>query len=459
MIITKKKRIIGNNLLITLILLVVISAIFFESIIPILTIAPFIIIFIVKLYKIYMYDLVIILLPVMFYIHIPFTINISMADFIMPFLFYRYFLYKSNDESKKEKKTMNIILKYGLILIWIMGISLINLVRILENALLLQAIASIAKIVICLAYAMITLKYLIRSGSHRFLKVWYYAGMGFCMLMIVGVVAYYNGIDLGLTFEGTFRATGTFEDPNLAASHLFLIFSFITAYCLKNKKYVRLIISILIIVGCILLTSSKGALVSFACGSVALFTILISKGNLKTVFKLAILYTVLFTTIILLYNKYEFVREILEPIFNRLEEFTGNVQEDHSLSHRAFLWNTALELGMKYPILGVGVEQFRPAASILTGTHIWNIVHNTYLTFWAETGILGLLAFLWLYINIFFRAIIKLKENKCIPLYLFSMCTIAVSMYSVSLQNFRVLWVFLAYLVYELYYLSDKEQC
>ena len=135
MIITKKKRIIGNNLLITLILLVVISAIFFESIIPILTIAPFIIIFIVKLYKIYMYDLVIILLPVMFYIHIPFTINISMADFIMPFLFYRYFLYKSNDESKKEKKTMNIILKYGLILIWIMGISLINLVRILENAL------------------------------------------------------------------------------------------------------------------------------------------------------------------------------------------------------------------------------------------------------------------------------------------------------------------------------------
>lgn len=451
-----KHNSIRSILLISLISLTIILAVFLESLLPLVVILPFIIIFIVKEYKINMYDLVIILLPIMFYIHIPFTINTSMADFVMPFLFYNYFAYKSNNEGEKERKAMNIILKYGLILIWIMGISLINLFMILENALLLQGIASIFKIVICLAYAMITLKYLIRNGSDRFLKVWYYAGIGFCILMMIGVVAYSKGIDLGLTFAGTFRATGTFEDPNLAASYLFLIFSFVTAYCLKNKKYVRLLISALIILVCILLTSSKGALVSFTCGSVVLFIISILKGDLKTVFKLAILYTVLFITIISLYNKYEFAREILEPIFSRLEEFTGNIQGDHSLSHRAFLWSTALELGMKYPILGVGVEQFRPAASILTGTYVWNIVHNTYLTFWAETGILGLLAFLWLPVTIVFRLIIKLKENKCIPLYLFSVCAIAVSMYSVSLQNFRVLWVFIAYLVYELYYFNDK---
>ena len=456
MIVEKKTKRMKNIFLLYLISCIVLLSNYFKSLLPIYIVSPLIIFFIIKLYKINLYDLIIILSPIMFYINIPFTINTSMADFVMPFLFYNYFAYKSNYEDEKEKKVMNIILKYGLILICIMVISLINLFMILEDALLFQGIASIAKIGICLAYAMVTLKYLIRNDSDRFLKVWYYAGMGFCMLMILGVVAYSKGVDLGLTFAGTFRATGTFEDPNLAASYLFLIFSFVTAYCLKNKKYARLLISTLIILGCILLTSSKGALVSFTCGSIAIFAILILKGDFKTLFKLVILYTFIFIIITLLYNKYEFVREILEPIFNRLQEFTGNIESDHSLSHRAFLWNTALELGMKYPILGVGVEQFRPAASILTGTNIWNIVHNTYLTFWAETGILGLLAFLWLPVSILFRAICKLKENKCIPLYLFSMCAIAVSMYSVSLQNFRVLWVFIAYLTYELYYLENK---
>lgn len=453
----KRNKVKINNLLIALILLVITLAISFKSIIPVMIISPFIVTFIVNLYKINMYDLITILLPVMFYIHVPFTINVSVSDFIMPFLFYNYFAYRSNYENETEKKAMNIILKYGLILIWIMGISLINLFMILNDALLFQAIASIAKIVICFMYAMITLKYLISNGSERFLKVWYYAGMGFCILMIVGVIAYSKGIDLGLTFAGTFRATGTFEDPNLAASYLFLIFSFVTTYCFKKKKYIRLLISILIIFICILLTSSKGALVSFTCTLVALVIISILKCDFKTVFKLVVMITILYITISLLYNKYEFIREMLEPIFTRLEEFTGNIQGDQSLSHRAFLWDTALELGMKYPILGVGVEQFRPTATILTGTNVWNIVHNTYLTFWAETGILGITAFLWLPINIFFRLIRQLEKNKCIPFYLFSVCAIAVSMYSVSLQNFRVLWVFISYLVYELYYLHNEN--
>ncbi|HAT4134359.1 O-antigen ligase family protein [Clostridium perfringens] len=428
-----------------------------NSLLPIVIFVIASILIFLKIYRVHLYNLIAILLPVMFYIHVPFTINTSMADFILPFLLWEYFTYKYHDI--REEKITNIILRYGFILMWVMGISLINIIR-LHDSLLIQGIAAIIKIGICLAYGIVTLKYLFDNGKEKFLKVWYYAGMGFAILMIVGVLAYYNGIDLGLTFAGTFRATGTFEDPNLAAAYLFLVFTFVTSYCLMNKKYFRLVISTLIIFTCILLTSSKGALVAFSFGSVALLIILIIRMDFKSLFKLVFLYIVIIFILVFLYNKYEFVRDIFEPIFNRLDEFTSNINGDHSLEHRKFLWNTALELGWKYPILGVGTEQFRPAASVFTNQNIWNIVHNTYLTFWAETGLVGLTAFLWLPIKIFFRTLKKINENKFTILYLFSMCSISVSMYSISLQNFRVLWVFLAYLLYDLYYLKyiDKKE-
>ena len=457
MAVIKSSRTISKIIVFMLIFISMLLYLLTNNLLPIVISGILSIIIVFKEYKIQMYDIIVIFLPVMFYIKVPFTINTSMADFILPFLLWKYFAYKSNNI--EEKKVINIILKYGLILMWVMGISLINAIR-LEDSLLIQGIVAIIKIGICLAYGMVTLKYLIDNGKLRFLKIWYYAGMGFAALMSIGVLAYYNGIDLGLTFAGTFRATGTFEDPNLAASYLFLVFTFITSYCLKSKKYIRLLISVLLILICVLLTSSKGALVSFSCASIALVIITIIRGDFKSLFKLVVLYATVIIVIVSLYNKYEFVREVFEPILNRLEEFTGNIQGDHSLEHRKFLWNTALALGEKYPILGVGVEQFRPAASAFTNQKIWNIVHNTYLTFWAETGIIGLGAFLWLPIKIFFRAIKKIKQNKYVSFYLFSICAISVSMYSISLQNFRVLWVFLAYLLYDLYYVeyNNKEE-
>ncbi len=72
---------------------------------------------------------------------------------------------------------------------------------------------------------------------------------------------------------------------------------------------------------------------------------------------------------------------------------------------RSDLWRIAWEMGVHHPVQGVGLENFIPLApqyvlhpGALTFIHLITekpvVVHNTYLQFFAETGIVGVLLFL-----------------------------------------------------------------
>lgn len=397
------------------------------------------------------YDFALILMPFMFYLNIGGAVNTSLADFIiliwgMQVLCNRF--RRRSADCLALRYTQKYMIKYSVIFMSIMMLSMVNLIR-WYDALLFQAILSIFKIFICFIYVLFTIDYIHRFGRERFLCIMAYNTLFFCMLMIVGVIAYTLGVDLGLTFSGTFRATGTFEDPNLAAAYLFIMMSFSFSYFTEKKKYILLAATVILVLSAVFLTSSKGALVAIVVGGTFVIVVNLLRGNIGVVFKLLCSYILVAIALLYLYRKVPFIQQVAEPVFNRLEEFTGNIQGDHSLAHREFLWKTAFDLGMTSPILGIGVEQFRPAASQYTGTNVWNIVHNTYLTFFCELGIVGFVAFFRLWIKNLWNHFMLLKKCKNSIFYLLSMLCVSVSMWSISLGNFRSLWVFMTFALYE----------
>lgn len=97
---------------------------------------------------------------------------------------------------------------------------------------------------------------------------------------------------------------------------------------------------------------------------------------------------------------------------------SGRVVTSNNL--RAQIWQTTLELGAKHPILGVGLGNFQNAFAELTLnrgnfpeyiTPMALTPHNIFLMFWLSTGILGLIAFIWLLVA-FFKEGLSKNDNQ-----------------------------------------------
>jgi O-antigen ligase len=80
------------------------------------------------------------------------------------------------------------------------------------------------------------------------------------------------------------------------------------------------------------------------------------------------------------------------------EVIEGRIAEKHTVDWRFMRWNIAISEGIQHPVFGIGVNNLRDVyGKILSNFHS---THNFFLTAFAETGILGLLAFLAVVISI-----------------------------------------------------------
>ena len=80
--------------------------------------------------------------------------------------------------------------------------------------------------------------------------------------------------------------------------------------------------------------------------------------------------------------------------------------DDPTLNHRYFLWNTAWQLILDRPIVGIGLDRFAHRAAGATGWErygAWH-AHNEYLNYWTEGGLLTLVGFLGMVISAFLRS-------------------------------------------------------
>lgn len=102
----------------------------------------------------------------------------------------------------------------------------------------------------------------------------------------------------------------------------------------------------------------------------------------------------------------------------------GRVSTSNNI--RWHIWETTIKLGKAHSLTGVGLGNFQNAfASFTNGWPNYNeyitpmafTPHNIFLMYWLTTGVLGLIAFIWL-IVIFLIETIKNRQKEYMPLIL-----------------------------------------
>ncbi len=221
-------------------------------------------------------------------------------------------------------------------------------------------------------------------------------------------------------FDG--RVIGVFGySPNYTA--LFLapisvaVFGYIFWFQAK-KSYLYATASILLLVIYILaiyFSGSRGGFLAVATG-LTVFLIAYYWSWIRTRISAKVIIAILILGAI--YTSWTF----LKPDFSVSPE-VGRMASSNNI--RWLIWDAALELGAKHPILGIGLGNFQNAFNELTKeranfpeyiTPMALTPHNLYLMFWLSVGILGIIGFIWVIIAFLKQVFKKFKSKEAVIL-------------------------------------------
>jgi len=215
------------------------------------------------------------------------------------------------------------------------------------------------------------------------------------------------GIDKNLWVQDVqSRVFSTLGQPNWLSAYLVAVLPLPIFLFIKKHKISHLLLSLLILFAIIFTKSQSG----IAATAITLLLILIHFSlHHKKIIHLTTLLT--FSIISIYLIKPHLITRPLNSL-NKINPFYSTTQEivqedlvnrknggSDSMVIRRVVWQGALNLGKKHPLLGTGVETFaysyyweRPAAHNLLSEwdFLYNKAHNEYLNFLATTGILGL---------------------------------------------------------------------
>ena len=191
--------------------------------------------------------------------------------------------------------------------------------------------------------------------------------------------------------EITFRVFSTFENPNLLAIFLVIVIPIALFLFLNTKKSIGKVYyaaSIVIFTACLALTFSRTGMLGLA----AAIIIFIMLMNIRYI-------------IFLLIGGVALIPFLPASIINRIKSMGLH---DSTVEYRFKIWETTMEMIRDNPITGVGygsstyMEVYR---DYLGRTKIVAHAHNTFLQIWAESGIVGIIAFLIFILQIYFNYI------------------------------------------------------
>ncbi|MCF7895054.1 MAG: hypothetical protein K9L69_02830 [Candidatus Omnitrophica bacterium] len=236
--------------------------------------------------------------------------------------------------------------------------------------------------------------------------------------------------DSSLTKEGIFyiadlikrrRVTSIFVNPNLFASYLAMVNIVIISLCfIQEKKIFKIILSLLLVMNCyaLWLTRSLAGLLSFILG-VFLFILFFSLKSGLNRLRYKKLLILLGGSLIVLF---------IVLFIKRLAYDSGTDRFFLSLRGRLEFWKTALKIIGNRPFQFTGLggfehlyRQYCPYAIAESRR-----AHNIFLQLWVETGLWGLLAFIWFFTALIYRGIRQLfKPQPCFKLYIFQAAGLA----------------------------------
>lgn len=234
----------------------------------------------------------------------------------------------------------------------------------------------------------------------------------------------YNGIHL-IPIPKTYAnlPVSTLGNPNFVAHYLNVVIPLALALLAVRKRIwerALLCAALAVTGGHMVLTQSRGGWLATGCGLLVLGYLSLRKKRIKwgmwlaTVVVVAALVSPAAEMVLdNVYlegedSLYDRVVQLAERSRERvLSSFEGN---DFSISQRRIIWSDTLDLIRAHPWLGVGpgnYELFLPAYRSVPRHRVWKELmgkrthvpyhaHNEYLEIWAESGLFGLAAALWL---------------------------------------------------------------
>lgn len=254
-------------------------------------------------------------------------------------------------------------------------------------------------------------------------------------------------------FGNGLRFLGTITDSNAAALYLsisFFVVIWFKNYIVYDKKFkIFLNITNIFIFVCIILTMSRGGIIGF-CGSLCIYIL----SNIKSFIKNIYLFPILICLALSIFyvDTIKFKNQFVNNFILRSQDVT---EEDGMLNIRLNLSLSAVDMGIDYPIVGVGrgnfslnskpylLERgadFEHQISFYEGM----VAHNTLAGIFAELGIIGLLIFLSIFCLMMYKLFkLNILDFRFKLLIISMWFGVFIQSMSISLENARVLWIML----------------
>lgn len=374
-------------------------------------------------YRISLAEAVVVAMPVMFYVPIAGRVNFSLADLIIPIAILKVLLdarYQIRDQTRVWLGLNSFI--------WAMSMAgaAILLLDGLQRGFWVSGIIAMAKIGIGLGYLWCLFHLFavsLKRQRYRFVVLWARTATVIAVLASLDSIL---GIGILRSYAGV-RSAGTFEDPNLFGAYLICSLAVVQLASLCGAGRVVRWAAVPAILVAIVFTGSRATLAA-ALISVVLYVLLLSGQRVGRAWWLNIAIA----------GGIFFVRPDLLAALStngavvRVRDSLGATTEDS----RFTLWREAVSLWREHPILGIGPGRFLGE----TG----HVVHNTYLGILVELGIVGLMLFVSCILYIVFAVLFRHGIGVHRTVLLIGFGGLAVEMATLSLENARFLWGYLA---------------
>lgn len=220
------------------------------------------------------------------------------------------------------------------------------------------------------------------------------------------IQAYFNLGPQSFIRDASLRVYGTFDQPNPYAGYINIPLSISLSLTLLGRSWLTRILAGLTAITLGIaeyLSQSRGGEMAIAAALV--FIVLVGMPHIRTFMKVLI---------ILLLGLFEALLAGWVPlqIFSPIMHFLGLVQisfveptaQDYSTAERLAHWLAGLHMFMDHPVLGVGIGNYAdayPRYFITIFTDPLGHAHNYYINIAAETGLIGLIAFLLFLLAVF----------------------------------------------------------
>ncbi|WP_462323588.1 O-antigen ligase family protein [Desulfoplanes sp.] len=320
--------------------------------------------------------------------------NISMYIVLFCIIFQRIFDKEAYGENKSIYTFVWIYLIYSLILIIYKNITGSNFNNLFDFLITFKGAFDAFIIFILLLYLNLNQDYLEKTIKMLLLV--------FFILNLITVLDALKLFDIDrIGFDAVHgRTSGAFGESNVYAAYVSLFLPLVIASLLecKNKlSFFYYSLNIILGVYSLILTGSRGGIVSFIV-SFVFFLIIIKKSNLKIekVAKVYIVLTIALTGLVLIYSIPRNITEGLEN--NIVSRYESSSLNEYS-SGRIDLWKKSFNIFWENPLFGSS-DSF----SDIIGSN----THNTYLEIVISRGLVGL----FLFLGIFYSIIRKVFSQK-----------------------------------------------